>query len=201
MTDQNLTDLLERAGDRTEVGAPPLAGMLHGVRRRRRRRAVLGGAGLTLVIAATAVLVPVLARPRHPATPPESATSQNTPPVLSPPHQIDVEGTWIVVALVGRDGRPALPQHRPHRARLTFHDGSLTGTTGCNDVFGRYVQEGDTLRFPSRSLGSSLVGCSWEPPLVRRLMDVRRVARDQGGTYLEDAHGKVVVALVRRDAP
>ena len=48
MTDQHLTDLLETAGDRHEVGSPPVDEILRDVRRRRRARAVLGGAGLTL---------------------------------------------------------------------------------------------------------------------------------------------------------
>jgi heat shock protein HslJ len=202
MTDHHLTDLLERVAERTDVGAAPLAAIRQGVRRRRRRNGVLGGAGLTAAVVAATVAVPVLSNPGHDVTPPGPATSQSTQsPVPSPPRQIDLEGKWIVIALVGRDGRPALPQHRPNRARLTFHDGRLGGTTGCNDLFGRYVQRGVTLRFPSRSLGSTLVGCSWEPPLVSRLLDVRSVAHDQGGTYLEDANGKVVVALVRPDAP
>jgi heat shock protein HslJ len=200
MTDQMLTDLLETAGDRHEVGPPPVEEMLRGVRRRRRGRAVLGGAALTLATVATAILVPALARPDHHSAPPEPVTSHPThPPVVSPPRQsIDLEGTWVVSALVGRNGTSALPAHGRNKVRMTFQDGYLTGTDGCNDISGHYVLRGDRFRV-GRDLATTLVGClpDGAPPLFSRLLDVRQVSRDIGGTYLEDAQGRVVVALTR----
>jgi hypothetical protein len=200
MTDQMLTDLLETAGDRHEVGPPPVEEMLHGVRRRRRGRAVLGGAGLTLATLATAILVPVLMRADDGAAPPQPATSHSThPPVVSPPRpSVDLEGTWVVSALVGRNGTSALPAHGRNKVRMTFHDGYLTGTDGCNDISGHYVLRGDRFRV-GRDLATTLVGClpDGAPPLFSRLFDVRQVSRDLGGTYLEDVQGRVVVALTR----
>lgn len=199
MSDPTLTDLLETAGDRHEVGAPPLEQMLRDVRRRRRGRAVLGGAGLTLATVATAILVPVLIRANDAAAPPQPASSGSThSPAISPPRRsISLEGTWVVAALVGRNGRSALPAHGPNQVRLTFHDGRLTGTDGCNDLSGRYVLRGDRLHI-GKDLSTTQVLClPPAPPLSSRLLDVRSVTKDQGGTYLEDAAGRVVIALYR----
>lgn len=199
LTDQHLTDLLETVGDRHEVGPPPVDEMLRDVRRRRRDRAVLGGAGLTLATVATAILVPVLMRANDAAAPPQPASSSSThSPASSPPRQsIDLEGTWVVAALVGRNGRSALPAHGPNKVLLSFHDGRLTGTDGCNGLSGRYVLRGDRLRV-GHDLATTLVGCvPSAPPLFSRLLDVRQVSRDVGGTYLEDAAAHVVIALTR----
>lgn len=197
MTDRILSDLLERAGDRTEVGPPPLEAMLRGVRRRRRRHAVLGGAGLTLATAATAILVPVLAHSGDEAAPLQPPAPQSSAPVVTPPRQsVDLKGTWVVSALVGRNGKSALPRHSD-LVRIRFHHGKVEADTGCNVVSGTYRQRGQLLRFPARNLVTTAVGCQNEPPLAPRLSDVRTVSRDPGGTYLEDAAGRVVVALTR----
>jgi heat shock protein HslJ len=173
--------------------------MLRDVRRRRRGRAVLGGAGLTLATVATAILVPVLMRADDAASPPQPASSSSThPPVISPPRQqVDLKGTWVVAALVGRNGRSALPAHGPNKVRLAFHDGRLTGTDGCNGLSGRYVLRGDRLHV-RKDLSTTQVLCvPPPPPLSSRLLDVRSVTKDQGGTYLVDAAGHVVIALAR----
>jgi hypothetical protein len=199
MSDPTLTDLLERAGDRTEVGPAPLEAMLHGVRRRRRRHAVLAGAALTAAAVATAILVPVPANPGHTPDRPEPDASPPVGPGPDP-REIRLEGRWIVVALVGANGRSALLKHGPNHVRLTFHrHGSLTGFDGCNHATGSYVLSGDRLHVRN-DLSQTLIGCfpGGEPPLFARLLDVRSVARDQGGTYLEDASDRVVIALIRR---
>lgn len=198
MTAHDLTDLLERVAERTAVGPPPLARMRDGVRRRRRRRAVLGGVGLTATVVAGTLLVPVLTNPGHEGRSAQPATTQ-TPPVVSPPApSVRLHGTYIVTALVGRHGHSALPKHGAlARLGITFRDGRIHATDGCNDLRGGYVLHGDRFHL-ERGGAVTLVGCvPPAPPLFERLGDVTSVSHDQGGIYLEDADGKVVVALVR----
>lgn len=60
MIDSDLTDLLERAGGKTEVGPPPIDAMRVGATRRRRRRtagvSVLGAAAVAAVIGGATLL-------------------------------------------------------------------------------------------------------------------------------------------------
>jgi hypothetical protein len=60
MIDSDLTDLLERAGGRTEVGAPPIDAMRAGATRRRRRRtagvSLIGAAAVAAVIGGATLL-------------------------------------------------------------------------------------------------------------------------------------------------
>ncbi len=194
MTHQHLTDLLERAAESTEVGPPPLEELLHGVRRRRRRHAVVGGVVLTVAAVAAAVLVPVLATPRHDDAPSQDLTTTHPPAVSRASHQVDIEGTWIVVALPGWQGRLTVG-HR--HVWIRFHDGRLVADNGLNTTTGRYVLRGN--RFDVRHLSSTAVGSIRPvPPLAERLPEVRTVARDPGGAYLEDARGRVLVALFPR---
>jgi heat shock protein HslJ len=201
MTHHDLTDLLERAADRTDVGPAPVDGMLRGVRRRRHRHAALAGAGLTVVAVTTAIAVPVLTDPpgdRSPAQPqtiPDSSSSTTTP---SPPaRSIDLEGRWIVVALVRKSGRPAPTRYHHLRFHVEFRDGRVRASDGCNQLSGGYAIDGDHLRLKHATV--TLRGCLPRPaPFFERLSDVTSVARDQGGTYLEDADGNVVIAMVPR---
>ena len=197
MTHQHLTDLLERAADRTDVGAAPVDALLRGVRRRRRRHAVVGGVGLTVVAVTTAIAMPVLLQPGDAGdrAHPQTATRSTTSP---PPQAIDLEGRYVVVALVRPDGGPDRATFHGVRLRMTFTTTELRGYDGCNHFGGGYVVRGSQFRL-SGDLATNLVGCSPKPPpLFERLSDVTSVARDQGGTYLEDASGNVVIALVRR---
>ena len=198
MTAHDLTDLLERVAQRTEVGPPPLSGMLHDVRRRRRRRAMLGGAGLSATVVAAALLVPVLANPGHDGRSPRPATTQ-TPPVSPPAPEVRLHGAYIVTALVRRDGRPAPTTFHNTRLHMVFRHGTIRAFDGCNELSGSYVIQGTRLHWKD-DVHVTLVGCiPGAPPLFNRLDDVTSVSRDQGGTYLEDADGKVVVALARPD--
>jgi heat shock protein HslJ len=195
MTHQHLTDLLERAADRTDVGAPPLDALLRGVRRRRRRHAVLGGIGLTLVAVTTAIAVPVLTNPpgdRTPAVPFVGGPASTQPPAF------DLEGSYLVMALVRRNGRPAPATYHHVRMGMTFRDGTISATDGCNTLSGGFALNGDRFRL-KRDASVTLRDCApGPPPLFERFGDVVSVARDQGGTYLEDASGDVVIALARR---
>jgi hypothetical protein len=150
--------------------------------------------------ASAAVLVPVLRHPGPVGTPPQPGTSLTTEsPAVSPPEPdpgLRLHGRYLVVALVSARGDNLFQAHaKPIPIR--FHDGQVNADTGCNDVSGSYRQVGDRFR-TGDDLGSTLVGCfPPDPPLASQLYRVRSVAHDQGGTYLEDRGGRVVIALVR----
>jgi heat shock protein HslJ len=194
MTAHDLTDLLERVAERTAVGPPPLARMRDGVRRRRRRRAVLGGVGLSATVVAGTLLVPVLTNPGHDGRSPRPATTQ-TPPVVSPPApEVRLRGTYRIVGMRS-DTSGGLSYYR---ARIHFAPGHIRGSDGCNTISGTYRRQGDRLRV-DRDLRTTARACfPPAPPVFDALLEARRVARDQGGTYLLGADGHVVIALVRR---
>ena len=197
MTHHDLTDLLERAADRTDVGAPPVGAMLRGVRRRRHRRAVLAGAGLTLVAVTTAIAVPVLTNPPSHRTPAEPQTVPDSDAPTSAP-AFDLEGTYVVAALVRRNGRPAPTSYGHTKFHLVFRERTVHAFDGCNELSGGYALHGESFELKGHVFESD-VGCMPGPaPLFERIGDVVSVARDQGGTYLEDSSGAVVIALVRR---
>ncbi|MFT4008736.1 MAG: carboxypeptidase-like regulatory domain-containing protein [Nocardioidaceae bacterium] len=82
MSDQILSDLLDRAVERVPVSPPPLADLLrhgHAARGRRRRRAVLGTAVASLLVAVGAVAVGQQARNDGPP-PVDQAPTVPTPP-------------------------------------------------------------------------------------------------------------------------
>lgn len=57
--------------------------------------------------------------------------------------------------------------------------------------------EEQDLRFPREQLGSTLVSCTDEPPLVSRLLNVRHVSGSAGVRYLH-AENWMIVAELRR---
>lgn len=201
MTDQHLTDLLERAGDRTQVGPPPLGDMLARTRNARRRRAVLltaaASAAVVAVAGGTAVLSGPGSSPQRDLGPADTSVSPS--PTTESSTSVTLNGTWTVHSLIGPDGRSVLPASYAHKVEMTFKDGQMTGTTGCNDVFGTYEQSGDRgLVFPRAQLGSTLVGCGDEPPLITRLLDVRHVSGSGEVRYLHAASWMIVAELRRR---
>jgi heat shock protein HslJ len=197
MTHHDLTDLLERAADRTDVGPAPVDGMLRGVRRHRHRHAVLAGVGLTLAAVATAIAVPVLTNPTDGQT---HATPQVGPGPTDRPTTATVrlEGRYLVTALVRKNGRPAPVSYRHTRFTVEFRDSRIRAFDGCNELSGGFVLRGDHFRLRNH-VTQTAVSCLPGPaPFFERLTEVTTVARDQGGTYLEDADGNVVIAMVPR---
>ncbi|MBC9731587.1 META domain-containing protein [Nocardioides sp. zg-578] len=80
-------------------------------------------------------------------------------------------------------------------------NGAVSGSTGCNEIFGSYSQSGPagaSLEFPEADLGSTTAGCAGEPPLIRRLLAVHAVEGEAGGLELLDESGELVARLVRR---
>jgi heat shock protein HslJ len=210
MTEKNLSDLLERAADQTHVGPPPLADMLARGRHVRRRRTVLltaaAAAVVVAVVGGTAELSGPGHSPQRDAAPSDSSPAPTMGSTTSPGPTTDdsntaLNGTWIVSALVGPNGNSVLPASYAQKVQMTFKDGQMTGTTGCNDVSGAYEQSGDRgqdLMFPRTQLGSTLVWCRDEPPLVTRLLDVRHVSGSGDVRRLHTANWMIVVELRRR---
>jgi heat shock protein HslJ len=203
MTDPDLSELLERAGERTHVGPPPIASMVAGASRTRRSRTLMLAAGASaavLLMAGGATVLTTLG-----GNAPQSPTLAGSPsPRLSAPAEVppagSVEGTWTVDALVGKNGQSVLPDSARNELRLTLSDGKLTGTTGCNSVFGTYERGGDDgrdLHFPHPDLGSTTKDCADEPPLVSRLLDVRHVS-GSGAVRQLHAENWMIIAVLRR---
>lgn len=84
MTDQNLSDLLERAAERTHVGPPPVELMVAGARQTRRRQAVLltaaTVAGVVIVVGGTTLLPLPSLTSQDPLTPSHSPSSSPSVP-------------------------------------------------------------------------------------------------------------------------
>jgi len=205
MTDDMLPALLERIANRQQVNPPPVAKMITNVRRKRHQRRLL-------VTAATASTVLIVAGGsaallhREPVNRPSPAPQITVSPTVEPTQEdrVDVDGTWVVRGLVDRTGQvPLIPDAYVGRVRLTFEDGHLTGTTGCNDIFGTYQQSGKNgsdLVFPPDDLGSTLVGCPDEPPIIQRLTDVRHV-NVSGGALTLHAENWMIIAELRHHWP
>jgi heat shock protein HslJ len=199
MTDPRLTELLEAAGDRTHVGPPPVAEIVAGARRRRRRTMLVTAGAAAAVIftvgGATILAAPGINSlyPAGPAGSPSTALSDQAKPA-------PMEGTWTVEALVGPGGQSVLPDARKGQVVLTFADGEVTGATGCNSIFGAYEhggEDGRDLQFPRAELGSTLVNCADEPPLLTRLLEVRHVS-GSGNVRRLHAENWMIVAELRR---
>jgi heat shock protein HslJ len=178
MTDPRFTELLEAAGDRTHVGPPPVAEIVAGARRRRRRTVLLtagAAAAVMLTIGGATTLTGPGINSLYPAGPAGSPSTAPSDQAKAAP----IEGTWTVEALVGPGGQSVLPDARKGQVVLTFTDGEVTGATGCNSIFGAYEhggEDGRDLRFLREKLGSTLMDCADEPPVLTRLLEVGHVS-------------------------
>jgi len=191
MSEENLSDLLERAADAHAVGVPPLDQML--VRSRRARR---GRAGL-LAVAASVVVGSVIAGTTLLVGHDDSRRSSpaNTPPSK----QIILDGEWRVVALQDEEGKSLL---RSDKVQLIFKAGKVGGSTECNSFGGPYRQsgpDGQDLFIPNR-IDSTLVGCN-ETPIGLRLPAVRHATESGGVLFLQSESRTNIATLVRIGQP
>lgn len=123
----------------------------------------------------------------------EQSTERRPSPSTTEP---TLRGTWAVRALVGSQGESVLGGPYARKLEMTFTDGEMSGNSGCNTIFGPYEQNGQDLTFPPRRLGSTLVGCD-EPPLLRRLLDVRHLSGSGDVRYLHADNWMIVAELHR----
>lgn len=117
-------------------------------------------------------------------------------PTASKSPEPTLSGTWAVHALVGPQGKSELVGPYADELEMTFRNGDMSGSSGCNSVFGTYKQDGGDLTFRPRQLGSTLVGCN-EPPLLRRLLDVRHLSGSGDARFLHAGNWMIVVELRR----
>lgn len=199
MSEQQISRYIETLASSIPESEAPIGALLAtGERRRRRRASTLVTIAAGLAVALVVGVVAALAgggpdQGVRPAGDP-SATGTDGPggaPAL--------DGTWVVEVLVASSGRNVYRDPTgAGTVQVTFEDGVLNGTTGCNTIFGSYVRDGDDLTFPRRDLGTTLVGCPDEPPLVDRLLDVRRLSKGDGArVQLNAENGMIVAVLVR----
>jgi len=90
MTDHDLTDLLDRLGERTPVGAPPTEAMLGDAVRLRRRRTAWVAVGAAAAVAVVAGGLAAVTRGSDPGGEPDG------PAVSEPTTFVPPEGTRIV---------------------------------------------------------------------------------------------------------
>lgn len=112
-------------------------------------------AALLAAIVLAACAVPTTTQP---VTQPEAPTGQAQP--NPPAEQTDLSGsTWILTDL---NGAAPIVDHVP---TLGFDaNGQANGNSGCNQYFGSYTTDGDTLNFGQ--LGSTMMGC--EEPVMQQ---------------------------------
>ncbi|CAI9418164.1 META domain-containing protein [Nocardioides sp. T2.26MG-1] len=211
MTEQSLTDLLERLGNQTTVGAPPVEQMVSRVRRQRRLRAaaVTVAATLTAAVAATGVVAalggsktpPAADRGVDPTTAqtPTSASGDTLGPT-------PLDGTWQVTALVGTNGRSVLPTDA-QPIDLVIENGRMTGTTGCNNFTGAPQQYDERER--SIIYTTTVTGAPSTPSIVcvavdtvaERLDVVRHFNRTEENTLTLHAANWMIVFQLDLIAP
>lgn len=195
MTEQEIARYVESLAGSVVPGEPPVGTILADAARVRRRRT-----GMTVVaaVAAVAVVVGLAASlgggPRRAVEPADDGTS--APSVRDGVPAL--EGSWVVTVLVADDGSNAY--HDPEgtgSVRLTLEDGQVTGSTGCNSLFGQFEQSGRDVRF--KGIGTTQVGCmkNDESPVAERLGKVRHISWGAGNqVQLNAANGMILVVLV-----
>jgi hypothetical protein len=125
MTDHDLTDLLDRLGERTPVGAPPTGAMLGDAARLRRRRTAWVAAGAA---AAVAVVVGGLAAVTRGS---DLGGEPDGPPVSQPTTFVPPEGTRLVgighlaIAVPEGWGTNALACGTPKRDTVIIDQGAV----------------------------------------------------------------------------
>lgn len=107
---------------------------------------------------------------------------------------VSLDGTYRVTALVGPGGGSLLEGSYAKQLEMTFDEGRMNGTSGCNDIGADYTSDGRDLRFDATTMFSTTVGCE-EPPLAERLLAVRHVSRDGDKIHLHAENWMIVVEL------
>ncbi|MFL6109608.1 MAG: DUF4232 domain-containing protein [Marmoricola sp.] len=195
MSEENLSDLLERAADGHAIGPPPLDQMLARGRSARQRRAGFMALAASVVVGSLIAGTTMLFG--------HGDTRQN-PGDTPPSKQIVLEGEWKVTALFDVQGR-SVPETI---FGIRFGNSRVTATTRCNYISGPYRQSGPdgrnleiadrltVLAQRGQAPDGNLVACVVEP-LYYSLLKVRHVSESSGNLYLRDENGKTIATLRR----
>ncbi len=108
--------------------------------------------------------------------------------------------TWTLTSYAGADGAQVnvLPDSE---ANLTFADGQVSGTAGCNRFFGGYETDGGSLTIGQ--MGSTMMACpddlmAQEAAVLAALGTVETYTISDGQLLLRDAAGQSVLSLSAR---
>ncbi|MEZ4771013.1 MAG: META domain-containing protein [Caldilineales bacterium] len=109
-----------------------------------------------------------------------------------------LEGTtWQLIAYLDSAGNLTLP-YRESPATLTMADGQAGGNTGCNNYFGSYTLDGDSLTFGP--MGATMMACP-EPQSMQEqaylagLENVASYAIVGNQLHLLNADGEIIMAF------
>src|SRR5262245_1080382 len=128
------------------------------------------------------------------AASPDAASPEPSAPVTGPEYftHAPLEGTrWHLRTYQAEDGGMAGPTYD---AWLTFADGAITGTTGCNELSGSYTLAGESIALtditPTEStcLDGDLV--AQEMSMVAQLPEIASVSFDGPDLWLLDTGGR-----------
>lgn len=145
-------------------------------------------AGLLAVVVLLAACVPITPVPPGTPAPVEEGGEAASVPL---------EGTqWGGTGYASAQGNMMTPQGSQPTA--IFQDGSVSGTTGCNNYFGTFVTDGNNLTVSD--MGSTMMAC--EEPLMSQEADFL-AALSRAATYaingdtleISDASGNVVLTF------
>lgn len=107
-----------------------------------------------------------------------------------------LDGEWTIVQY--NDGHGALMAIDDGSAQLSFGNGHIGGTVGCNRFFGDFTQDADTITVGQ--LGSTEMYCEGlmdrEAAVLASLQASTQVQVQDGGLVLLDAAGTVQLQLV-----
>ena len=109
-----------------------------------------------------------------------------------------LEGTtWQLIAYLDGAGNLTLP-YREAPATLTMVDGQATGNTGCNNYFGSYTLDGDSLTFGP--MGATMMACpepqsAQEQAYLAGLANVASYVVVGNQLHFLNADGEIIMAF------
>lgn len=104
----------------------------------------------------------------------------------SPGTTADLNGTeWLLTSLNGS------PPIDGVELTLSFDDGAITGSAGCNTYFGKYMQEGDG-GLVIRDLANTEIGCLEPAGILEQEAEYLNALRSATGFRVDD--GKLEVS-------
>lgn len=106
--------------------------------------------------------------------------------------------TWKLIAYTDANGQLTIPVQEVD-ATVMFQDGQLSGNAGCNNFFGSYTVDGNTLTI-AEPLGSTMMACpdplmAQEQAVLTNLASAASYQLVANQLQIFDANGQVVLAF------